>query len=103
MALFIQYVSPTAIEQAAKEYQTAWFGVDVFEWYTCLELAANNMVQPPDPYSFKMKFLKGLPKGINDQVLLFGHTPESSSMKELFDAAIQAEQTQRNKIHFATE
>ena len=52
------------------------------------------MVQPPDPYSFKMKFLEGLPRDINDQVLLFGHTPEASSMKELFDAAVQAEQTQ---------
>ena len=103
MALFIQFVLPTAIEQAAKEYQSARFGTDVFEWYTRLELAANNMVQPLDPYSFKMKFLKGLPRDINDQVLLFSHTPEASSMKELFDAVIQAKQTQRNRVRFTTE
>ena len=45
-------------------------------------------------FSFKMKFILGLPSQVSDQILLFGHSPEALSMKKLFEVAIQVEQIQ---------
>jgi hypothetical protein len=100
MGLFLQYVAPTAIQQASDFFLRIKFGSTVFDFYTRLAMAANMMVERPDPYTFKQRFLVGLPNHLRDFVLERNHNAEHSSMSELFAQSEDAELATQNKKRY---
>ncbi|KAJ7595580.1 hypothetical protein C8J56DRAFT_1042676 [Mycena floridula] len=91
MGLYLQYIHETAIYEATSNFYQIQFSTAVDQYYRELESAASRMIQRPDVYTFKCKFLSDLPADIRDGVFDRDCGPEHSSVRELYSAAVQSE------------
>ncbi|KAF5374456.1 hypothetical protein D9615_009125 [Tricholomella constricta] len=50
---------------------------------------------PPDPYTFKRRFMTGIPRYLRKEILNRGFTAETSRMREILEAGLKIEQANR--------
>ena len=68
----------------------------VLAFYNELMWQADHMVEPPDSYSFRRKYLGGLPQTIIKTALeAHGISAEHSSIEEILDKVKHVESTQK--------
>src|ERR1700683_3279892 len=77
------FIHEVTMQNAATSYQKTKFSCSkgTLAFYNKLQRHASCMVQPPDKYSMKRKFLKGLPEDIVEGLLKVRHmSAEHASM-----------------------
>jgi hypothetical protein len=72
--LYKWFIHKVTAQNAATSYQKTKYShaKGALAFYNNLQRHANHMVQPPDKYSMKRKFLQGLPKDLVENLLKSG-------------------------------
>ena len=93
-SLYDRFIHEATIQDAPSRYNDLQFKTDngVMGFYYDLERYSKRMVQAPDPYSFRTRFMFGLPRSISNEVLAKGFTAEKSSLDEIVMAACDVEE-----------
>ncbi|KAJ7572415.1 hypothetical protein C8J56DRAFT_905616 [Mycena floridula] len=91
MGLYIAFIHETVIHEATENFNAIKFTGTVDEFYRELEAAAKRLVQQPDVYTFKTRFLAGLPLWIRNGVFARDRSAQHSSVKQLYEAACKSE------------
>ena len=93
-SLYDRFIHEATIQDATSKYNDLQFKADngVMGFYYDLERYSKRMVQAPDPYSFRTRFMFGLPRFISNEVLAKGYTAEKSSLDELVTVARDIEE-----------
>ena len=84
--LFRRFIHKASAQNAAIQYDHTKYSTDkrVLALYNELMQRADRMVEPPDSYSFRRKYLGGLPQTIIKTVLkVCGISTEHSSIEEI--------------------
>src|ERR1700683_215379 len=80
------FIHEVTMQNTATSYQKTKFSCSkgALAFYNELQHHASHMVQPPDKYSMKRKFLKGLPEDILKGLLKARHvSAEHTSMAKI--------------------
>ena len=86
--LFQQFVHEVSAQNAANQYDHTRFSHEkgALAFYNNLKRRARRMVQPPDDYSFRRKFLRGLPHSIIKSIFeACGISAEHSTIEEILE------------------
>lgn len=78
-------------QEAADEFNTVKYKDSVQELYQAMLKSANRMIEKPDPYTFKDKYMKKIPRNIREEVLRRGVSAEHSSIRTLVQNAVAVE------------
>ena len=70
-SMYKQFIHEVTVHNMANSYTRTKFSCSkgTLAFYNKLQCHASHMVQPPDEYSMKRKFLKGLPKDLVKNLL----------------------------------
>ena len=94
LALFDRFIQPTTLREAIEVYERTAYnprrGVQGLS--DDLEEAATNMVEPPDDYSMKRKFMNSIPYKIYQQMIMERFTMETCEFNELVQKAVDVEE-----------
>jgi hypothetical protein len=96
-SLYDRFIHEATIQDATSKYNDLTFKADngVMGFYYDLERYSKRMVQAPDPYSFRTRFMFGLPRSISNEVLAKGYTAEKSSLDSIVTAARDVEEAMK--------
>ena len=96
-SLYDRFIHEATIQDATSKYNDLQFKADngVMGFYYDLERYSKRMVQAPDPYSFRTRFVFGLPRSISNEVLAKGFTAEKSSLNDLVTTARDVEEAMK--------
>ena len=97
-SLFRRFIHKASTQNAAIQYDHTKYSVDkgVLTFYNELTWQADCMVEPPDSYSFRRKYLEGLPQTIVKTALkVHGISAEHSSIEKILDKVKGIESTQK--------
>jgi hypothetical protein len=106
--LYKRFIHEVTAQNAATSYQKTKYSraKGALAFFNDLQRHANRMVQPPDEYSMKRKFLRGLPEDIVENLLKSRRvSAEHTSMDKLLhevkamERSIQAYHNYRNERH----
>ena len=106
--LYKRFIHEVTAQNAATSYQNTKYSraKGALAFYNDLQRHANRMVQPPDEYSMKRKFLKGLPEDLVENLLKSRHvSAEHTSMTKLLhkvkamESSIQAYHNYKSERH----
>src|SRR5882724_4774495 len=106
--IYKRFIHEVTAQNAATSYQKTKYlcAKGALAFFNDLQHHANCMVQPPDEYSMKRKFLQGLPEDIVKNLLKSRRvSAEHTSMDNLLhevkamESSIQAYHNYRNKRH----
>jgi hypothetical protein len=106
--LYKRFIHKVTVQNAATSYQKTKYSCakGALAFFNDLQRHANHMVQPPDEYSMKRKFLQGLPEDIVENLLKSRRvSAEHTSMDKLLrevkamESSIQAYHNYRNERH----
>ena len=96
--LFRRFIHEASAQNAAIQYDRTKYSADkgVLAFYNELTRRADRMVEPPDSYSFRRKYLGGLPQTIVKTALeARGISTEHSSIEEILDEVKRVESAQK--------
>ena len=96
--LFRWFIHEASAQNAAIQYDRTKYSADkgVLTFYNELTWRADRMVEPPDSYSFRRKYLGGLPQTIVKTALeVHRISAEHSSIKEILDEVKCVESAQK--------
>ena len=96
--LFRRFIHEASAQNAAIQYNRTKYSADkgVLAFYNELMQQADRMVEPPDSYSFRRKYLGGLPQTIVKTALeVCRISTEHSSIEEILDEVKHAESAQK--------
>ena len=96
--LFRRFIHEASAQNAAIQYDRTKYSTDkrVLAFYNELMQRADRMVEPPDSYSFRRKYLGGLPQTIVKTVLeVCGISTEHSSIEEILDKVKRVKSAQK--------
>ena len=96
--LFRRFIHEASAQNAAIQYNHTKYSADkgVLAFYNELMRRADCMVEPPDSYSFRRKYLGGLPQTIIKMALKArGISAEHSSIEEILDEVKRVESAQK--------
>ena len=96
--LFRRFIHEASAQNAAIQYNCTKYSVDkgVLTFYNELTWRADCMVEPPDLYSFRRKYLGSLPQTIIKTALeVHGISAEHSSIEEILDKVKCVENAQK--------
>ena len=96
--LFRRFIHKASAQNAAIQYDCTKYSVDkgVLTFYNELMWRVDCMVEPPDSYSFRRKYLGGLPQTIVKTALeVRGISAEHSSIEEILDEVKRVESAQK--------
>ena len=99
--LFQQFVHEASAQNAADQYDHTRFSHEkgALAFYNNLKCCACRMVQSPDDYSFRRKFLCGLPHSIIKSIFeAHGISTEHSTIKEILEE-VQCMETAQKAIN----
>ena len=93
-SLYNRFIHEATIQDATLKYNDLTFKAEsgVMGFYYDLERYSKRMVQIPNPYSFRTRFMFGLPRSISNEVLTKGITAEKSSLDDIVMAAHEVEE-----------
>ena len=100
MGLYRQFVHDTAIQQATDRFNAIHGARSVYKLYEKLRSRAENMVEPPDALTFKIRFLTALPEEVRNYVFEHRHSAERSTMGQLFHSAQAGENAFADKRRY---
>ncbi|KIJ40000.1 hypothetical protein M422DRAFT_257060 [Sphaerobolus stellatus SS14] len=97
--LYGQYIPSLARCEASNRFDLIKQGtLSVQEFATELELYVSRMVQRPDAYSLRKKFVDNLQPGLRSLLLRTGYDPEKKMTHKLYLKAVKLEDTNRYNI-----
>ncbi|KIJ43804.1 hypothetical protein M422DRAFT_252708 [Sphaerobolus stellatus SS14] len=89
MGLQKWFMPTLSMNKVTVNYDTIMQGsMTVQQHHQELSKLAKQMIELPDVYSYRRRFMNALKPGIREQVLRKGFTPEFSSVDELVDEAV---------------
>ncbi|KIJ38795.1 hypothetical protein M422DRAFT_258425 [Sphaerobolus stellatus SS14] len=92
--LYGQYIPSLARHEASNKFDFIKQGtLSMQEFTTKLELYASRMVQRPDTYSLRKKFVDNLRPGLRSLLLRAGYDPEKKTVHKLYLKAVKLEDT----------
>jgi hypothetical protein len=106
--LYKQFIHKVTAQNAATNYQNTKYSraKGALAFFNDLQCHANRMVQPPDEYSMKWKFLRGLPEDLMENLLKSRRvSAEHTSMAKLLcevkamESSIQAYHNYKSEQH----
>ncbi len=106
--IYKRFIHEVTAQNAATSYQKTKYSCakGALAFFNDLQRHANRMVQPPDEYSMKRKFLRGLPEDIVENLLKSRrvsaeHTLMDNLLREVkaMESSIQAYHNYRNERH----
>ena len=111
--LFKTFIDETALQTAVRSYQLVEYseGDGVLEYLRVLEQKASRLTSNPDDYSFRERFIEGLPKRLVQKLInKYDITTEGSNIEEMVDAIRKVEKTtayskrfsERSKAHHSS-
>src|SRR5215471_233719 len=85
ISLFDRCVQAATVHQATKRFEEVLYTPDkgVKDYYSNLTRWASRMPQPPNAYSFRKRFLNGLPNEIIGKMIERGAVPEYASIRTM--------------------
>ncbi|KAL0059579.1 hypothetical protein AAF712_013670 [Marasmius tenuissimus] len=88
IGLFDHCVAATTIHQAAKRFDKVKYDAEmgIQEFYSTLKRWASRMPNRPDKYTFKRRFLDGLPKNVIREMIRHGAVPDYANVKTMVKA-----------------
>ena len=92
--MYKQFIHEVTMQNAATSYQKTKFSCSkgVLAFYNKLQCHTSRIVQPPNKYSMKRKFLKGLPEDIVKGLLKARHvSAEHTSMARILHVVMAME------------
>src|SRR5882762_321968 len=104
--MYKQFIHEVMAQNAASSYKKMRFSRSkgALAFFNDLQRHASHMVQPPDEYSMKRKFLQGLPNDLVENLLkLRGVSAEHTSIEKLLrevkamESSIQAYHNYKNE------
>lgn len=96
IALHNRFLHKATVQHATKKFAATRYDATqgVAGFYNELQTYASRMVVPPDEYTFKQKFLKGLPLEVVRPMMQSHHiTAEWSTVSEILNAAIAVQES----------
>ena len=96
--LFRRFIHEASAQNAAIQYNRTKYSADkgVLAFYNKLTRRVDRMVEPPDSYSFRKKYLGGLPQTIVKMALeVHRISAEHSSIEEILDKVKHIESAQK--------
>ena len=103
--LYKQFIHEVMAQNAATSYKKTRYSraKGALAYYNDLHRHTSRMVQPPDKYSLKRKFIEGLPKNLVKNLLKLcrvsaEHTPPNRLLEEVkaMESSIQAYQNYKS-------
>ena len=102
--LFKRFIHEATAQQATTNYDRTQYSAEkgALAFFNDMKQRAHHMVEPPDDYSFRRKFIGGLPHSIVKTVLeAQGIMAEHSTMDEILDEVKRMEGAQKALNLFA--
>ena len=96
--LFKRFIHEAMAQQAMTNYDRTCYSTEkgVLAFFNDMKQCAHHMVEPPDDYSFRRKFIRGLPHSIVKTVLEApGIMAEHSTMDKILDEVKRMEGAQK--------
>ncbi|KAF5378265.1 hypothetical protein D9615_008695 [Tricholomella constricta] len=95
--LYDRFIHEASLQDAYVGFERAVYSADggINEFFHQLKRYAERMVMPPDPYTFKRRFMTGIPRYLRKEILNRGFTAETSRMREILEAGLKIEQANR--------
>ena len=96
--LFKRFIHEAMAQQAVTNYDCTHYSAEkgALAFFNNMKWRAHRMVEPPDDYSFRRKFIGGLPHSIVKTVLeAQGIMAEHSTMDEILDKVKRMEGAQK--------
>src|SRR5271156_3852320 len=98
LMMHARFITKQAAVKAAEKFRKYRYTKDmsVYKFYTELGNIASQMVEKPDQYSFKTKFLKELPREMRESIIKTRMiTAEANSLEEIIKAALEYESSEK--------
>ncbi len=93
LELYDRFIHDAAVNKARTKFDECRFSDrgTTQGYYNMLQKYADEMIEPPDAYSMKSKFMRGIPGRIATDIFNNGLTVKGSTIKELVVAARKSE------------
>ncbi|KAF9254950.1 hypothetical protein L218DRAFT_1009109 [Marasmius fiardii PR-910] len=101
IGIFDHCVQATTVHQASTKFDKVKYDPSkgIEDYKNTLNRWAGRMTNPPDKYTFKLHFTKGLPKDIVKAMIDKGAVPEYSRVKTMVRAVRQIEDDREGTNH----
>ncbi|KAF5381119.1 hypothetical protein D9615_003859 [Tricholomella constricta] len=95
--LYDRFIHEASLQDAYVGFEGATYNNEggISEFFHQLKRYAERMAMQPDPYTFKRRFLLGIPRYLRKEILSRGFTAETSRMSEILEAGMKVEQANR--------